>query len=176
VRRSLVLVMFSCLVSSVGCVKSVTVLGEQPLAPNLGSYQRIHLGWLDLGTDNWKKLEYKNPEDWQADIRDANVDGLQVYVKQNLPAKSFSFSGPGMPTATDAQLAITFANTTISSGAHVNIQTDVIFTELPSNKQVYRSTLAVTSYYPKGGHQIWNFVGRLGCAAQNIADFIATKF
>ncbi len=69
----------------VGC-SNYEIKSEKPISPTVKDFKRIHVGWLDLNEDKYKKY-YDTREEWSNVIFAANATGLQLRIKRLLKGK-----------------------------------------------------------------------------------------
>jgi len=171
--------MLSALLFLLSACSNYQIKEEAPARPDLSKYKTVFVGWIDMGSSNWKEMGYNNESDWARQIREINVDVFLPAVKQALGNKNLVLAKT-LNERPAGDLAVVFSKTSIErrwngfSGGYDYIHTTVDFIDLRNKKNVYKGSIWSSS---KGwGPQGWRFEGRLGFATVNIADYIASKF
>jgi len=122
------------------CASRHSIIRESNNNLSQKTYSNIHVGWLDLGEENWKAFGYDSKEMWNEAIDRINKDCLQPYLKEQLQGKTLSFSQfKDDPPPNGADLYVWFSNTEIEGnwpgGPFDYIYTTVHFTDVQSNKE-----------------------------------------
>ncbi len=52
------------------------------VTPVFRKYKTIHVGWLDLGEDNYAFLGYLTKDEWRKEIKAQNIECLQYYLRR----------------------------------------------------------------------------------------------
>ncbi len=162
------------------CAAHFNVKEETSLHKDLKLYNRIVVGWLDLDANKWEEFGYDSIDTWSSVIKDANISGLQVYLKDDLPEKEFVFVGSNsVAIPTEGDLYIKFTDTRVEktdrfvAGGFDYIHTTVHFYDRKINKEIYKASFKASSmgFGPQG----FAFEGRLGHATRNLVEFLSTK-
>jgi len=169
-----------CISFLVGCAAHFNVQDETSPQKELKSYNHIAIGWLDLDENKWEEFGYDSVDTWSNVIKDENISGLQVYLKDYLPEKEFIFvESKSAVIPNEGELYIKFTDTkvernwTAATGGFDYIYTTVHFYDRKTNEEIYKASIKASSMGI--GPQGWVLEGRLGFATRNIAEFLSTK-
>lgn len=155
------------------------IIKESPKKVNLQKYNHIHLGWLDLRGNDWKKYQYEKKENWVAVINQVNLNGIGVYLKKRLSGKKVTGASSKADTKIKGDLYIKLNYVKIVpvrkgvDELHVNLT----FINGKTKKTIYSASVAINSkgVFPRN----WKgstFDGRVDNEIYNLAKFIASKF
>jgi hypothetical protein len=167
------------LLGAAGCVTNkYEIKSEKPTAPATGVYKTVFVGWLNLGRHRWKDLGFINQAEWDTEIRAVNVEWLHKAAKSELSSKKLILAKSEAARPSGGGVAVIFVNTLVEKAYTANhpydfIHSDIIFTDLRKGKVVYRCSIKASnkSFTPHN----YRFESRLGLAAANIMNFIASK-
>jgi hypothetical protein len=81
----IILTLFSC-----SGKRYYKILNSEPPKPHLQKYNNIHVGWLPIDENEWKKYYYESQKDWIWVINHENLDVLQKYIIEYLPKKNIT--------------------------------------------------------------------------------------
>ena len=158
-----------------------TTVSENPSSPNLSGNKSIYVGWLDLNEEEWQNCGYASKDIWVAEIKRHNVEGLQLYLKDELPEKTVfgvssktdTYSGKG-----DIFLKFKVVKLDTRTGAfkdsHFSVNVD--FVDGKSGKTLYTTSIVTSSFAPFPRNWKGNtFDGRIDNQIYNLAWGIAQK-
>ncbi|MBA4393973.1 MAG: hypothetical protein C0407_10510 [Desulfobacca sp.] len=135
-------------------------------------YKVVYIGWLDLGEDNFATYGYATKEEWAADIKGQNVNGLQKYAKDYL--KSWEVKGAAAKNEVlpkdPAILVVKFINAAFSLHSNT-LRTGLQFCDGATGdvlKQVTVEPLMV-NFNPFSSWSNMSFTGRVSQAMYNLA-------
>ncbi len=158
-----------------------TIVKENPSSPNLSGYKSIYVGWLDLNEDEWKNCGYASKDIWVAEIKKLNVDGLQLYLKTELPEKNIVgaaskkdlYSGKGDLVL---KFKVVELDTRIGAFKDSSFSVNVDFIDGKSGKTLYTASITTSSFAPFPRNWKGNtFDGRIDNQIYNLAWGIAQK-
>ncbi len=103
-------------------------------------YNKIWIGWLDLGEQNYEKLGYPTQIAWKNEIKEQNI-----ILQQHLQNRLKGFIVKGATTITDeppkdpSTIVINFRNTSfdVKTSIDATISTDADFIDASSNNILY---------------------------------------
>jgi hypothetical protein len=81
----IILTLFSC-----SGRRFYKILNSEPQKPHLQKYNNIHVSWLPIDENEWKKYNYESQKDWIWVIDHENLDVLQTHIKEYLPKKNIT--------------------------------------------------------------------------------------
>jgi hypothetical protein len=181
-KISLFITIFTAAVILSGCASQFSIVKENPSSPKLSGYKSIYVGWLDLREDDWKLYGYDSKNTWATEIKRSNINGLQVYLKSDLPgktiigasSKSEAYSGKG-------DLYLKFRYNKINQnyngwGALDELLVDVDFIDGKTGKILYTASIITTqaAAFPRNWKGT-SFDGRLDNEIYNLSWGIAEK-
>ncbi len=175
----LCVIVFAAVVFLADCASRFSVLKEAPSLPKLSGYKSIYVGWLNLDENEWKTYGYGSKNVWASEIRRNNVEGLQVYLREELPGKALfgaqskdeTYGGKG-----DLFIKFKIINLEPTTGAFrdASLTVDVEFIDGKSGKSLYTASIVTASFAPFPRNWKGNsFDGRLDNEIFNLAWGIA---
>jgi hypothetical protein len=174
---TITLMLASALFILSGCASRYSINKQAPEKFMQQPYKSIHVGWLDLGMDDWEKMGYESKEVWGQVIATNYYEGLKPYMEELLTDKKLSFNKSMTDTSNNgSDLVISFTNTNVDkiwnamTGGFDRINTTIHFTDTKTNKEIYTADITTSSLGM--GPQGWTFEGRLGFSTYNIALMI----
>ena len=124
------------------------ILSSEPHKAQLQKYENIHLGWLPIDENDWKKYNYESKAAWVDVIRTLNINGLQKWSLEILPKKKItgatSNADKVIPRQTD--LFVRFNSINIENYGRSGI-IDVDFIDVKTHAIVYKASAKI---YIKG--------------------------
>ncbi|MFH0977460.1 MAG: hypothetical protein V1874_16900 [Spirochaetota bacterium] len=181
-KNLLCFAIFAAAIILTGCASAFSIVKENPSSPKLSGYQSIYIGWLDLREDDWKLYGYDSKNTWATEIKRHNINGLQEYIKLELPGKTII----GSTAKSDAYLGkgdlfLKFKYNKINQnyngwGAVDELLVDVDFIEGKTGKTLYTASIVTTqaAAFPRN----WKgatFDGRVDNEIYNLSWGIAEK-
>jgi len=157
------------------------IVKENPSSPYFRTYKSIYVGWLDLNEDEWKNCGYASKDIWITEIKKLNVNGLQMYLKTELPDKTIlgassktdTYSGQGDILL---KFKVVQLDTRIGAFKDTSFSVDVDFVDGKSGKTFYTASIVTSSFAPFPRNWKGNtFDGRIDNQIYNLAWGIAQK-
>jgi hypothetical protein len=127
--------------------------GSTQVRAEYQKYKKLHVGWLDLGEQNWKKYGYPKQAEWAQEIKAQNGN-LQKFVKGYF--KGWTVTGvatKGAAAPRDAEtLLVKFSNASLSE-SNYTVKCGIEYVDAASGKVVKRATVVTHefSYSPWWG-------------------------
>ena len=135
-------------------------------------YNRIYVGWMDLGAHNWKKYGYGTEGEWVNEIKTQNIESLQEYTREYM--KRWNVIGAdSMHSAIpwdQGTLVILFSHVTLAAGTN-QLQCEMSFYDGGTRKllkRIYEKPSPI-SYNPWGGYSNMSFSGQLSNSMYGVA-------
>jgi len=181
-KNCLFVVMFFVAASLIGCASAFSVVKENPSSPKLGGYKSIYVGWLDMREDDWKLYGYASKNLWITEIKRHNINGLQEYLKGDLPGKTITGAkskSDQFPGTSDLYLKFNFnkINQNYNGwGALDELLVDLEIIEGKTGKVLYKASIVTTqaAAFPRNWKGA-SFDGRLDNEIYNLSWGIAEK-
>lgn len=140
---------------------------------DLNKYEKIYLGYLDLGEDRWATYGYATEKEWLDIIRRVNKSALPSYFREVFEEKTIVMAKkPGEAPPKDC-LIINFQN------ANFLYSDDQLFVTIDFIDGATSRNLATYSAYIKawrgGGWVVWSFESRVVNSIRNLAYFVKER-
>ncbi len=133
-------------------------------------FNKIYVGWLDLGEQHWMKFGYGTKGEWLDEIKTQNIDSLQSYTRSYM--KGWNVIGAAsryarIPWAPHT-LVIVFSKVSLIGN---QLQCEMSFYDGGTKKLLYRrlEEPSPISYNPYGGFSNMSFSGQLSNSLYNMA-------
>lgn len=180
----LIILLLTVIFISIGCgggtgsmLSMYNVKAENPPMPNFKKYKNIHIGWLDLKAEDWKRHGYTEAEKahWPALINLSNTN-LRNYIKELLTGKNITgdltkSDGENNPTSGDLYVKLILKS--FDSGTDAKVNVIVQFIDIKTKNKLYQADLIAESAVQ--GIKAYSFGGRLDGVIFSLADVISDK-
>ncbi len=135
-------------------------------------FNRIYVGWMDLGVNNWKSFGYATRQEWEQEIQSQNVNSLQEYTREYM--KRWNVIGADSRTSVIPRdpntLVIKFTNVRLAPTTAQLVCTMSFYDGGTGRllKTIHEEPSSV-DYNPWGGYSNWSFSGRLSNSMYGVA-------
>ncbi len=151
------LTMLACLVACAAILASGC--GSAQVKAEFQKYKKVHVGWLDLGEQNWAKYGYPKKDEWVQEIKSQNINGLQKYVRDYY--KGWTVTGAATKTAAaprDAETVLVRFNNAALNGSTYTVKCGIEYVDSVSGRVIKRAAVETEafSYSPW-----WGFSARV---------------
>ena len=190
-HRIIIILYFIINLIILGCSPWYGIKNRSNSISNLKGYNKIYIGWLDLGKNNWEKYGYSNQKEWLAAIKNLNHNSLPYYLRKNMPNKEIvvpRIENEAIPK--DMELLIKYSNSKyyqwgntdgeviyMSEGVKAKddiLETTMQFIDLKTNKELYSIKLTVKADVSMATFG-FSLERRLDNAAYYLSRFIVNK-
>ncbi len=133
-------------------------------------FNRIYVGWMHLGENNWKRYGYGTRGEWIDDIRSENIDSLQSYTRGYM--KGWNVIGADSRTSPipwdPNTLVILFSDVSLNGN---QLRCKMSFYDGGTRRLLYHryEQPSPISYNPYGGWSNASFTGQLSNSMYGIA-------
>ena len=135
-------------------------------------YNRIYVGWMDLGEKNYAAYGYGTKSEWEQEIKSQNIDSLQAYTRSYM--KRWNVIGADSKTSVITRdpntLVIKFTHVVLTPGT-AQLTCTMSFYDGGTGKLLKTVHEAPSSvdYNPWGGYSNWSFSGKLSNSMYGVA-------
>ncbi len=135
-------------------------------------FNRIYVGWMDLGENNYAAYGYGTKREWEQEIKSQNIDSLQEYTREYM--KRWNVIGANSKTAVITRdpntLLIKFTHVVLTPGTG-QLTCTMSFYDGGTGKLLKTVHEAPSSvdYNPWGGYSNWSFSGKLSNSLSGVA-------
>ena len=135
-------------------------------------YNRIYVGWIDLGEKNYAAYGYGTKGEWEQEIKTQNIDSLQAYTRSYM--KRWNVIGADSRTSVITRdpntLVIKFTHVVLTPGT-AQLTCTMSFYDGGTGKLLKTVHEAPSSvdYNPWGGYSNWSFTGKLSNSMYGVA-------
>lgn len=149
-----------------------TGCGPIRVAQQYQKYDRIYVGWMDLGVNNWKAFGYASRQEWEQEIQSQNVNSLQEYTREYM--KRWNVIGADSRTSVITRdpntLVIKFTHVVLTPGT-AQLTCTMSFYDGGTGRllKTFHEEPSSVDYNPWGGYSNWSFSGRLSNSMYGVA-------
>ncbi|MCL5278245.1 MAG: hypothetical protein M1517_10810 [Deltaproteobacteria bacterium] len=135
-------------------------------------FNRIYVGWVDFGEQNWTKYGYGTKGEWTDEIRTQNIDSLQSYTRGYM--KGWNVIGADSRSSVTPwdqnTLVILFSHVSLTPGTN-QFRCEMSFYDGGTRKLLKRvnEQPSPISYNPYGGWSNASFSGQLSNSMSGVA-------
>ena len=135
-------------------------------------FNRIYVGWMDLGENKYAAYGYGTKREWEQEIKSQNIDSLQEYTREYM--KRWNVIGANSKTAVITRdpntLLIKFTHVVLTPGTG-QLTCTMSFYDGGTGKLLKTVHEAPSSvdYNPWGGYSNWSFSGKLSNSLSGVA-------
>ncbi len=147
--------------------------GSRRVKKEYSGEKTLFVGWMDLKADDYKKFGFETKKEWEDEIKNINIDGLQKYIVQYL-GKNFTVIGAKQlgDTGPKNGYSVIFKNTLIQPYEIIN--THACICDAATGKEL--KCFKIESSPVSTGWGSYSFGGRLYNAVYSVAYDIYYQF
>jgi hypothetical protein len=190
-RRTVFVLLMASLYLIQGCSPWYGIKNSTNPLPDFSSYNKIYVGWMDLGKDNWNRYGYADQKEWVRAIKDLNHASMPYYLRKRFPDKAIIVQKSENENITsESGLLIKFSKSKyyqlgntdgeliyLAEGVKAKddtLETTMQFIDLKTKKELYEVTLMVNADVSMASFG-FSLERRMDNAAYYISRFIAKK-